>query len=281
MPTPAPTSRPLRILAIGAHPDDCEFKCGGAAVRWVAAGHRVKFVSVTDGRSGHHEHHGQTLVGRRAAEAAAAAAILGVEAEVLGFPDGSLEPSLELRQAILRVERIFAPDLVLTHRPNDYHPDHRYTSQAVQDAAYLVQVPAVAPEAPALRHNPAVAYFSDRFLKPYPFSPDAVVVVDEVLEQKVRAVHCHASQVYEWLPYVAGGDDAVPADEAGRLEWLAARVRARDEAVAQRHRADLIRLLGETRGRAVRCVEVFEFCEYGGVLAPAQIRNLFDDSGAD
>ncbi len=135
----------LRLLVIGAHPDDADIGAGGLAVIFRRLGHVVKFVSVTNGAVGHHQMSGQPLVARRRAEAQAAGEIIGAEYEVWDYPDGQLLPTLEARKQVIRLIRQFSPDLLLTHRPNDYHPDHRYTSQLVQDAAYLVTVPNICP----------------------------------------------------------------------------------------------------------------------------------------
>ena len=264
-------SQNLRILVFGAHPDDCELKCGGSGARWADRGYSVRFVSVTDGRSGHHEVGGVEMAERRRNEAAGAAAVLGVESEVLSFHDGYLEPTLALRREILRVEREFQPDLVITHRPNDYHPDHRYTSLGVQDAAYMVAVPHVFPEFPATRKNPAIFYMSDGFMKPYPFSPDAFVAIDPVFERKVDAAHCHVSQMFEWLPYMAGELDAVPDGEVERHAWLKAKLETRDSRTAERFRETVDAVHGE----ATRYVEAFEWCEYGGSLSDEAFEAIF------
>lgn len=258
----------LRVLVFGAHPDDCEYTCGGTAALWARAGHTVKFVSVTDGRSGHHRVPPDELVGIRAREAAEAARVLGIASEVLAFPDGSLEPGLDVRREIIRIEREFQPDVVMTHRPNDYHPDHRYTSQVVQDAAFMVTVPHVCPEVPALGQNPAIYYLSDDFEKPCPFSPDAIVVIDGVLDRKVDALACHHSQVFEWLPWI-DGRKTVPEDATERREWLTRWVSAPGRRLRRRY-SGLI-----DAGNEVEVIEAFEACEYGGDLAPAQFTQLF------
>src|SRR6266576_2647187 len=118
-----PKSAKPRILVIGAHPDDCEVKCGGTAALWAQHGFTVRFVSATNGCSGHHEIGGIELVRRRAAEAAAAAKVIGIEAQVMDADDGALEPTVARRKIMIALIREFRPDLVLTHRPNDYHPD--------------------------------------------------------------------------------------------------------------------------------------------------------------
>src|SRR5207237_2237339 len=153
------------------------------------------------GAAGHPLHPGPALARRRRGEASAAAAVIGATYDVFDNHDGQLLPTLENRLAVIRLIRTFQPDLVLTHRPNDYHPDHRYTSQLVQDAAYMVTVPAVAPETPHLQRDPVIAYLPDDFQKPYPLQPDVVVDVGSAVEKIVDMLHCHASQFYEWLPY--------------------------------------------------------------------------------
>ena len=265
----------LRILVIGAHPDDCEVKCGGAAALWAGRGHTVRFVSATNGQTGHYAIGGVELTRRRIAEAKAAADVIGIESQVLPIPNGQIEPVLPYRWMIIRLIREFAPDLVLTHRPNDYHPDHRYTSQLVQDSAYIVTVPNTVPETPALRYNPVMAYLSDTFRKPYPFQADVVIAIDEAIEKKIDMLHCHASQVYEWLPWHEGRLEQVPSGEAARRKWLFDRSAPRSAAVAEQFRDRLIARYGEQKGRAVKYAEAFEACEYGAKLDESQIERFF------
>src|SRR5437016_10343527 len=185
------SSRSATILAIGAHPDDCDFGAGGLASLCVRAGYRVHFVAATNGDAGHYEMGGAPLARRRRAEAQAAAAVIGIDYTVLDNHDGELELSLANRHTIVRVIREIGPDLILTHRPNDYHPDHRYTAQLVQDAAYMVTVPSVAPEVRHLDRNPVIAYLPDNFQRPYPLTPTVAVDVGPVFDQIVDMLHCH------------------------------------------------------------------------------------------
>jgi LmbE family N-acetylglucosaminyl deacetylase len=265
----------LRILVIGAHPDDCDIKAGGLALLYTDAGHRVQFVSVTNGESGHHRLSGARLAAIRKAEAQAAATVLGIEYTVLDHRDGHLEPKLEVRLELIGLIREFRPDLILTHRPNDYHPDHRYTSQLVCDAAYSVTVPPILPEVPALRRNPAIAYLSDHFQRPYPFSPTIAVDIEPVLERVLDALDCHKSQFYEWLAYNHFYDQAVPDDPAARREFLGRMFRERIAPLAERYRDLLIETYGEKRGRSIRFIEAFEPCEYGAPLDEHNIPRLF------
>ena len=268
------TDRLPRILAIGAHPDDCDIKAGGCAILWAQAGCAVHFVSTTNGDAGHHEISGKELADRRKAEAEAAGRIAGIEYQVLDNRDGQLVPGLEQRWEMLRLIREFRPDLILTHRPNDYHPDHRYTSQLVQDCSYLVSVPNLCSDTPCLEKAPVMGYFWDEFKKPHPFKPDVVVDIDSVLDTKLQMLDCHASQFYEWLPWIDRHGIQIPDDPSKRLQAVADFVhvvtRPDDEA-----RDFLKRYYGDARGCGVINAESFEACEYGAPLNGEAIRWLF------
>ena len=264
-----------RILVIGAHPDDCEIKAGGTAALWAKAGHHVRFVSATNGGTGHHEIGGIELVRRRVAEAAAAARVIGIESQVLEITNGEVEPSLHYRRMFIKLIREFKPDLILTHRPNDYHPDHRYTSQLVQDSAYVVTVPNNLPTTPALRDNPVIAYLDDDFQKPLPFQPDVVVDIDPVVEKKLDMLHCHESQFYEWLPWNQRKENQVPAGAGERRAWLREqRIKANADC-ANQYRRKLIQFYGRKKGSRIKHAEAFEACEYGSRLTAELIKNLF------
>ena len=241
--------RPLRIIVFGAHPDDCELEAGGTAARWAKLGYKVKFVSVTNGDIGHHEMAGAILARRRTAEVKRCAEILGIETEVLDIHDGELLPTLENRRMITRKIREWQADVVISHRPNDYHPDHRYTGILVQDAAFMVIVPSFCPDVPALRKNPVFLYTEDDFKKPNPFAPDVVVPIDPVLDQKVACVDALESQFYEWNPWLFGYLDTVPKGKAARLDWTRDRTARGAARQANRFRAKLVELLGPERGQ--------------------------------
>ncbi len=265
--------RPLRIIAIGAHPDDCEFRVGGTAAKWAKLGHKVKFVSTTNGDIGHSIIAGGPLARRRTAEVEAAAKVLGIETQVLDIHDGEIMPTLENRKTIIRLIRDWKADIVITNRPNDYHPDHRYTSILVQDAAFMVTVPFICPDTPHLRGNPVFLYWPDRFQKPIPFKPDIVVGIDDVLEQKYRALHCLVSQIYE---RGAGGDGNpdhfVKGTDEERLTWLK---RRRRYGVPQAWRPLLAEHYGEEQAKAIKNAEAFEICEYGRRPSREELKRLF------
>jgi N-acetylglucosamine malate deacetylase 1 len=265
----------LRLLVLGAHPDDAEFHSGGLAAIYRRLGHEVKLVSATDGRAGHHQCWGDELASRRRHEAAAAAAVIGAQSAVWDWPDGELTASLELRRQVIAEMRTFRPDLVLTHRTNDYHPDHRAVGQAVQDASYLVTVPSIVPEVPALRRDPVILAMPDRFTRPAPLAGDVVIDVTEQLDQVVRMLACHESQFFEWLPYNRGAADEVPTDPAARLGWLAKQYRAYMRPMAERYRAELIAAYGLARGSQIEYAEVYEVSQYAAPLDAAARERLF------
>src|SRR5262245_13281900 len=268
-------TQPLRILVLGAHPDDADIKTGGTSAKWRRLGHEVRLVSVTDGGAGHQTLRRPALAERRRAEARAAGAVIGAAYDVLDLPDGELMPTLEARFRLIRLIRTFGPDLILTHRPNDYHPDHRYTSTLVQDAAYMVTVPAICPETPHLTRDPVILYFSDDFRKPAPFTPDVVVDVGDEMATLIGMLHCHASQFYEWLPFNTGTLAQVPAHEAARRAWLDDRIRRRIRPLADRHRAAVVRTYGDEHGAKVEYIEAYEVSEYGAPLDAAARARLF------
>lgn len=268
-------SEPLRLLILGAHPDDAEFHAGGLAVIYRQLGHVVKMVSVTNGQSGHQEIPPAKLAQIRRSEAAASARIIGATSEVWDSPDGQLQPTLEVRNRIIREIRTFGPDLVLTHRPNDYHPDHRAVGQAVQDASYIVTVPHVVPEVPFLPKDPVVAYMVDLFTKPYPLVGDVVIDLTDRLETIIAMVACHRSQVFEWLPFNQGVLDQVPSAEEERLSWARRLYTDYARPRADRYRRELIATYGPQRGGQIEYAEVFEISEYASPLDEAARQRLF------
>ncbi|GAC1469827.1 MAG: hypothetical protein NVSMB9_14160 [Isosphaeraceae bacterium] len=269
------TENPCRILIIGAHPDDADIKAGGTAAKWTALGHVVRLVSLTDGRAGHQSTHGPDLAIRRRREAESAAAAIHATYQILDQPDGTLDDRIETRQKVIRLIREFRPDLIITHRATDYHADHRFAGLLVQDAAYLVTVPAICPDSPHLTHTPVILYFSDAFKKPSRFEPHVAVDIETEFESLIDMLHCHQSQFYEWLPYNAGYLEHVPVRDAERRVWLAERIRGRIRPLADRYRDLVNRIYGTEAGAKVRLVELFEVSEFGAPLDPQAWTRLF------
>jgi LmbE family N-acetylglucosaminyl deacetylase len=265
----------MNIVVIGAHPDDCEAFCGGTASLWAKAGFNVLFVSTTNGDAGHHELSGKALSDRRALEAELSAQRGGVQELILDNHDGELMPTLEARREIVRIIRRHKADLVITHRSSDYHPDHRYTSTLVQDAAFMVVVPNFCSEEPALERNPVFLYMPDENQRRAPFQPDIAVDVTEAMETKLDMLDAMESQMYEWLPWLEKRLDEVPKDPAERRAWLGEAWRPFFERQTEVVRSGLAKWYGTEQADAAEFAEGFELCEYGHQPTDDEIRWLF------
>jgi len=270
----AEPSSPIRVIVFGAHPDDCDLGAGGIATIYSSLGHKVKFVSLTNGDKGHQSMTEGKLYYRRRKEAQEAARRFGIEYEVLHNNDGELMPTLENRLEVIRRIRKWNADIVIAPRTNDYHPDHRNTGVIVQDAAYLVIVPNIASNVPALKKNPVFLYFRDRFQKPNPFRPDIAIDITAAMPAKVHGLDAHVSQFYEWLPWTNQDLDNVPKDVEERKKWLLAAMEKR-YGVTPEIRLSLEKWYGKQKAEAVKQAEVFEICEYGKQPTTDEIKKLF------
>jgi LmbE family N-acetylglucosaminyl deacetylase len=271
-----PDDGKLRIICFGAHPDDCELRAAGVAALWQAQGHHVKFVSVTNGDIGHWRMAGGPLARRRTAEVKRAAKVLGITTQVLDIHDGELLPTLDNRRRLVRLIREWKADIVMSHRPNDYHPDHRYTGVLVQDSAFMVTVPFFCPDTPNLKKNPVFLFYPDGFQKPNPFKPDIAVAIDGVMEKKLAALATLESQFYEGG--ALGGADLLPRDpkkQRARRRQVRASHAARSRGVADKYRALLAQWYGKERAAKVGYAEAFEICEYGRQPTKKELGRLF------
>lgn len=286
----------IRAMMIGAHPDDCEFRYGGLVQKYVAAGHKVKFLSMCDGSGGHHIMEPAAIAARRKGEIQAVAKMVGIEYDVWDIPDCELNADLETRKRLVREIRQFNPDIIFSHRANDYHVDHRNAGLLVQDASYLLIVPHFCPDVPAMKKTPVIMHCFDKFQNP-PFQADVVVPIDDELDRKIELLACHESQLFEWLPYTVGILDQVPEGKEARIAWLHEPRIPRDgnfdeefvlnakllsdeseyrEAVpAIKYRQKLIEQYGEEKGRAILFAEAFAVCEYGAALPKESIEDYF------
>ena len=265
-------SEPLNIVVIGAHPDDADVTTGGTAIKFAQMGHNVLCVSVTNGDAGHFSNGGGALAKIRRKEAEEAGRRFGVKYIVLDNHDGELTPDLNIRLDIIRLIRGWNADVVIGHRSNDYHPDHRNTAILIQDAAFMVIVPNIAPDTPALTKNPVFLFMQDRFTKPYRFIPHISVDISDVYEQKIYGIAAHESQFFEWLPWLNGTLDQLPQDEAARLTWLG---KQRKKQITPEARETLVKWYGEEHAQSVTDAESFEICEYGRMPNDDEIRRLF------
>jgi LmbE family N-acetylglucosaminyl deacetylase len=267
--------RPLRILAFGAHPDDAELKASGVAALWAAAGHKVKFVAMTNGDVGHFESAGGPLAKRRYAEVQQCAKILGIETDVLDIHDGELMPTIENRRTMARLIREWQADIVMGHRPYDYHPDHRYTGVLMDDSAVVVVAPFFVPDTAPVARNPVYMYYSDGFQDPKPFTPSVVVGIDDVAEKKWQCVSAMPSQFADKDSWQGRTVPNVPAGDAERAAYLLDMFKKRNEAVANQYRDRLIALYGEARGRAFKYAEAFQLGQYGRQAPADELKAMF------
>jgi LmbE family N-acetylglucosaminyl deacetylase len=264
--------KPLQIIMIGAHPDDCDIKSGGTAALFIAMGHKVKFLSVTNGDAGHMKEGGGMLAQRRLEETKEVSRRLGVSYEVLDNHDGELLPTLAIRMEVIKRIREWNADVVIAPRSNDYHPDHRYTGILVQDAAFMVGVPNIASDSPPLRKNPVFLYFQDNFKKPNPFQPDIAVDISSVIDKKVYSLDAHQSQFYEWLPWIGGYENQVPKGQSERLAWIK---KLRGSGINPAVKSSLEKWYGTAKAEQVSFAESFEICEYGSRPSEEDIKRLF------
>jgi len=275
-PSPAPEDGKLRIIIFGAHPDDAEYRGAGVAMKWARMGHHVKLVSTTNGDIGHWQIAGGPLAQRRINEVMEVGRRLGVTTEVVDIHDGEIMPTLENRRVITRLIRQWNADIVITNRPNDYHPDHRYTSILVQDSAYMVTVPFFCPDVPPLKKNPAFLYTSDRFQRPNPFRADLAVAIDDVIDPTLDALLVMESQIHEGG---ANGDAGLfPQGDTGRQrrrDEVRKSLAGRYAGYADSYRDALVKFYGEERGRKIRYAQAFEVCEYGRQPSTDELRRLF------
>ncbi len=282
----------MRILMIGAHQDDVEFRGSGLAALYRKLGYEVRILSMTNGCGGHHILSPEETSRTRYAESQKAAAILDVQYDVSSdVDDCTVTADIESRRRLTRYIRAYNPDLIITHRPNDYHTDHRNTGLLLQDAAYLLTVPHECPDVPAMRFMPVIMYFEDSFKWP-PFEVSIVVDTDPVIDIKMQVADANVSQVYEWLPYTYGQTVPPAEDREGRLAFLRGTdtTGMTDEEIlaaprdgymirfnktASRFRDALIERYGEEHGRKVRTAEAFALCEYGAPLTAEKRAALF------
>src|SRR5947209_1378113 len=273
---PPPEDGKLRIIVFGAHPDDAEYRGAGVAMKWARMGHHVKLVSATNGDIGHWQSAGGPLAQRRNKEVMEVGKRLGVTTEVVDIHDGEIMPTLENRRIITRLIREWNADIVIANRPNDYHPDHRYTSILVQDSAYMVTVPFFCPDVPFLKKNPVFLYASDGFQRPNPFRADVAVSIDDVMEPTLDALLVMESQIHE------GGANGYaglyPEDEAGkqrRREEVRRDLAKRYAGYADSYRDALVKFYGEQQGRKVKYAQAFEVCEYGRQPSRDELKQMF------
>ena len=263
-----------RVLSIGAHQDDADTSSGGLLKKLADRGWDVRMLSLTDGSRGTYDpaKAGPALAQIRREEAAASGRLFGGRYDCWDVEDTRLMATLENRERLIRYIREYKPDLIITNRPNDYHTDHRNTALLVQDASYLLTVPACCPDTPAMKYMPVMLYWHDSFQKPYPFCADVVVPIDDQMETVVQAASCHVSQYFDWLLWPDRMEKAAWPREK-QVQDLRERFGRMFERFRKEYAAEVVEKFGAA-AEEIKYVEVFEICEYGEEPSPEFIEML-------
>ena len=259
----------LTFLMIGAHPDDMDLRASGLAMKVAEKGHKAVFLSVTNGNAGHMSMGKEELRLRRLKEMENAGGVFGVPYETLDIDDGYLTADIPTREKLMRYIRRVRPDVIVTHRSSDYHPDHRACGQLVCDCSYLVGVPLFCPDAPALRKAPVILFTEDRFTTPAPFRADVAVACDACIERKIQGTLRHESQFYEWLAFDGNWTEVLASKTR---EEATARL---EERLRQRFSRPVARF-PEHFPAGAQYGEVFQIDEYGGAMTE-EIRRAMED----
>lgn len=193
----------MKILAVGAHPDDLELCCGGTLAKYASNGHKIGIAIMTDGATGSSFIPPEQLVSVRKQEARRSAELIHADFFWLGFPDGKLEYNVKVRMALNKVVREFNPDLIITHNPEDYISDHRITSKHVVDVGLWAHVGPLIPEMEGTPQVPSIAFMDT--LAGISFIPERYIDITDFFNMKKKMLSCHESQ-QSWLADYGGID---------------------------------------------------------------------------
>ncbi len=181
----------MNVLAIGAHGDDLEVFCGGTLALCAQRGDSVTMCVVTDGR-GRPKGDPDQIAAIRHQEAAASAALIGAELAWLAMPDGAVVADKNTCRPFVELIRRVKPELIITHPPEDYHPDHTAVSRLVIESVQLARTANFAAELPP--HRGAVAVYFMESERGIGFLPEDYVDISTVFEVKLQMLRCHRSQ---------------------------------------------------------------------------------------
>lgn len=212
----------MRILAVGAHPDDLEILCAGTLARYTQQGNKVIMCHVTNGDKGHYEVPPHELAPIRQREAENAAEVIGADIIDLGLPDAGLAVDIPTRMVVVDVIREAAPDIIITHSPDDYAPDHVAASRLVFDASYICTAPSVKTVRKA--HSIVTPIFYMDTLAGMNFIPEEYVDITDTIETKKSMLSMHKSQL-DWLEEHGGLDIMDFVETTARFRGLQAGVR--------------------------------------------------------
>ena len=187
----------MNILAIGCHPDDLEIGCGGTLIRYVREGHKVSMCTIANGNMGHVVIMPDELREIRGKECEAAAGVIGADYYRVDAGDGLVEASdKEARRRLIEIIRKTKPDLIIAHNPDDYMRDHMQASWFAYDASFISTLPHLFTESNYTTEIPPVFYMDT--LAGIGFIPTEYVDISDLIEQKLKALACHQSQI-KWL----------------------------------------------------------------------------------
>ena len=186
----------MRVLAVGAHPDDLEILCAGTLAKYALRGDHVTMAVSTNGEVGSATLSKSEIAEIRMSEAKASAEVIGADFIWMGYPDEFLFSNEQTRLDFLNMVRQARPDVILTHAPTDYHPDHRATGGILWDIRVMTTVPNIKTQAPPCEKIPEIYYYDT--VAGIEFVPQYYVDISEAFELKKKMLACHKSQA-SWL----------------------------------------------------------------------------------
>ncbi len=186
----------MNILAIGAHPDDVETCCAGTLAKYASQGHKIFMATATNGNVGSTKHTMEEIAAVRKAEAARSAAVIGAEYICLDYDDEMFFESREARIKFIDLVRYCQADIILTHNPQDYLPDHELTSKIINDIAVMIPIDHIKTPNKPNKKIPQIYYFEPAL--GIGFIPTEYVDITPFFDIKMKMLACHESQI-QWL----------------------------------------------------------------------------------
>ncbi len=186
----------MRVLAVGAHPDDLEILCAGTLAKYAQRGDHVSMAVATNGEVGSATLPKKEIAEIRHEEAAAAAKVIGADFYWMNYPDEFLFSTEQTRLAFLDLVRQARPDAIITHAPTDYHPDHRTTGGILWDIRVMTTVPNIKTAHPPCERIPEIFYMET--LAGIDFVPQHYVDISDTFALKREMLARHKSQS-AWL----------------------------------------------------------------------------------
>ncbi len=203
----------MNILAIGAHPDDIEINCAGTLAKYAAQGHKIFIATATNGNIGSATLPKDEIGAIRKKEAAKSASIIGAEYICLDYDDELFYEDVSVRMKFINLVRHCKADVILTHNPQDYNPDHMLTSKIINDIQVMIPIAKLETEEPPYPTLPVIYYFEPA--KGMGFIPTDYVDITDYFETKKKMFLCHESQQAWMADNYAGygsGEDVFTED---------------------------------------------------------------------